>query len=538
MRQVNKWYENKILWLILLLGLLIRVAFIFHPPQILFDAKDYDALGKSISEGKGYNIEGINNTPYIGIRSPGYPIFLGAIYYLFGYNHIAVYMIQILLDLIIILMLYLLLNRLFPDKGHRHVKHVACLVWAINLMSIYYCVSLLSEILFIFLIFLSLLLLVNKIYLEKKYSYMLLISVILGLSSMIKPFAYIFYVLILGFVLFQYIKEYNTKNAVKNYAHIQHTSHKQHHKKSASRYNVSRYSNVYEYNVYAISKFSKIILLSLFLFIVLSSAFSIRNYVLFGETVGGKMSASLAIMGGNPNIFSESDIAYLNNLTTDEYKVFTPSAAINNSQIAIDYAKSKILQNPGTYLSNSIQRGVLLWLEPFGLRSVFLIGNNGNKSAFDKTYIGSFGFVLKYGYRGYFRDLNPVQLVILLAILIAWFTFLAISIYGMFLSYDYDKFLFWTILLYCLVFSGVYALTVIGPRYFLPMFLLLTIPFSYGLLDLKEKFISSMRSRTKQATKQVNMQIQKPVNIQIQKPVKKQVEKSVKKHIVRIGDNK
>ncbi|MGV8150899.1 MAG: hypothetical protein ACP5NV_04175, partial [Candidatus Woesearchaeota archaeon] len=70
------WYVDRWLLLVLLLGLLIRTVFIFHPPQILFDAKDYDVLGKSIGEGKGFNIEGIQNSPYLGIRPPGYPLFL------------------------------------------------------------------------------------------------------------------------------------------------------------------------------------------------------------------------------------------------------------------------------------------------------------------------------------------------------------------------------------------------------------------------------------------------------------------------------
>jgi hypothetical protein len=136
-------------------------------------------------------------------------------------------------------------------------------------------------------------------------------------------------------------------------------------------------------------------------------------------------------------------------------------------------------------------------LEPFGLRSVFLIGSSGNKIATDKVYMGSIEFILRYGYLGYFTDLNAIQLFIVLAILLVWFTFLAISFYGMFLIYKYNKFVFWLVLIYCLILSGIYALTVLGPRYFLPILLFLMIPFSCGFLNLKEKIISKIISSVK-----------------------------------------
>ncbi|MGV8141863.1 MAG: ArnT family glycosyltransferase [Candidatus Woesearchaeota archaeon] len=460
--QKKIFFRKEVFFLIsiLLIGLMIRTVFIFHPSQILFDAKDYDALGKSIGEGKGFNIEGIQNSPYLGIRPPGYPLFLGAIYYLFGYSHFPVYAMQILLDMLVVVMMYLLMGKIFPDKNY---KYLAALAWSVNPMSAYYSLSILSENLYIFLFMLSIYIFYVKIYLERKTGFIILLSLIMGYASLVKSFLIHIYILMMIFILYLYFTGYG-KNDIFN--------------------DKGRYAKNYK-------KFFMIILSSIFLFAILSSAFMIRNYVIFRQPVNYEVGKSLAYAGGNPNMFTEEDNVYLNNLIKDEYKDLTPMQALENSATVSSFIMDKIKENPALFISNSIIRGSLFWFEPFGIRSLFLL--DGGEDSFDKAYTPSLTFILKYGLSGFFKGTSLLVIVLFWTVLLVWLSFLILSAYGLYLLFFRygKKFLVIVILISCVYFTGIYALTVVVPRYFIQNMLLLSLPFSVAVVDILSPFIKS-----------------------------------------------
>ncbi|MCL5935492.1 MAG: hypothetical protein M1543_03250 [Firmicutes bacterium] len=76
----------------LMFATLVVVAFVinlsyphfFKVPPVANDAVQYDTLGWNLAQGKGYLDE--NGQPSIW-RTPGYPVFLAGLYWLFGHNY-------------------------------------------------------------------------------------------------------------------------------------------------------------------------------------------------------------------------------------------------------------------------------------------------------------------------------------------------------------------------------------------------------------------------------------------------------------------
>lgn len=97
------WY----LILILTLALVLRLIFVFgfEPCPIVNDAAIYDTTAWNLIQGKGYVMQ--PGLPFAG-REPGYPLFLALIYFLFGHNYTAVYVIQALIGASICFFIYLI----------------------------------------------------------------------------------------------------------------------------------------------------------------------------------------------------------------------------------------------------------------------------------------------------------------------------------------------------------------------------------------------------------------------------------------------
>ena len=107
------------------------------------DGKDYDALGWSLATGSGYEINHAPNT----FRPPGYPMFLAAVYALFGHSVAAVKVLQSILDAATCVMLLLIGERLFT----RRVGVIAAAIAAVYPFLVVYTGFMLSEALFVFL---------------------------------------------------------------------------------------------------------------------------------------------------------------------------------------------------------------------------------------------------------------------------------------------------------------------------------------------------------------------------------------------------
>jgi 4-amino-4-deoxy-L-arabinose transferase-like glycosyltransferase len=137
------------LWLFaaaLAVRLLFNVAVIGLdvPTQDTFsDWKEYDSVGRSLAAGTGFTIHGM---PYL-IHPPGYPLFLGALYLLFGHSYAAVKIVQSVLGALTCVLIFLIGERMFSARAGLAAAALATVYPHL----VYYTGILMSETLFVFL---------------------------------------------------------------------------------------------------------------------------------------------------------------------------------------------------------------------------------------------------------------------------------------------------------------------------------------------------------------------------------------------------
>ncbi len=176
-------------------GYTIRVDLIPEDKKdVDMDSVEYDHLGWSIARGQGMVDRYGDPTSF---RFPGYPYFLGLIYFIFGHRHLAVLIIQAILGAIPPLLLYLTARKYFSEK----VSRLAGIIAASYPIFIYYIGWIMSESLFFF--FLSLLIYLT-VTLGPKASWKKLIftGVIIGLLSLTRGMGLPFVFLIPAYVFF------------------------------------------------------------------------------------------------------------------------------------------------------------------------------------------------------------------------------------------------------------------------------------------------------------------------------------------------
>lgn len=120
-----------------------------HQDVLLIDALGYHQLAINLLDSNSFSYEA-NGKPD-ALRTPGYPLFIAAIYSVFGNAPWVVMLFQIVLDTISCMILMLTLSRLFS----RRVAIVASVFYALDPFLVFYCSTLLSDILFVFLVILS-----------------------------------------------------------------------------------------------------------------------------------------------------------------------------------------------------------------------------------------------------------------------------------------------------------------------------------------------------------------------------------------------
>lgn len=194
MNRSNK--KNKIIIIVLLIALFVRAIFFiasWHNKGFSEDSipgndpSEYHSLALSlIKEGK-FSIDGELNTK----RTPVYPLFVGTIYSLFGQRLWLVYLAQILLDAITCLLIYLLTILIFNNKK---IALAAGLLYAVDTLPAIYSMELFSDILFVFVFVLSLLVLFFA--LNKRVLFLFVLAgIILGLAILIRPIAQYFFII-------------------------------------------------------------------------------------------------------------------------------------------------------------------------------------------------------------------------------------------------------------------------------------------------------------------------------------------------------
>jgi hypothetical protein len=145
-------------WLVFLAILIVAAAFriaVVHwlPNDIPEDGKTYAQIARNVLEQHVYSHE--TEAPYDPslIRVPGYPLFLAALYSVFGHtNNGAVRVVQALIDTGTCVLVALLAWYWQPDEGRKRVSAIAALALAaINPFTTIYAATILSEVPTIFL---------------------------------------------------------------------------------------------------------------------------------------------------------------------------------------------------------------------------------------------------------------------------------------------------------------------------------------------------------------------------------------------------
>ncbi len=159
------------------------IGVFLRPPLLIPPSfESYDALGWNLARGEGFTLadDGIVSPHFF--RTPGYPLFLAAVYALFGHAPKAVYAIHIVLHLLTVVLIFVLARRCFNER----VASLASLLVAVFPLTTMYIPTVLPEVLSTFLLALSLWLF--KRVLDKNSPWLaFLTGAIMAYSALVRP---------------------------------------------------------------------------------------------------------------------------------------------------------------------------------------------------------------------------------------------------------------------------------------------------------------------------------------------------------------
>ncbi len=139
------------LLLVALTGLALRLFFVWHFPSVTGDTALYDQLARNWLDHHVYGIFIDGRLTPVDVRVPGYPAFLATVYSVFGRTHIAVMLVQAVLDLGTCFLAAALAAKLRPATSRRRVAMAATWLAATCPFVANYSAVLLTEVLATFL---------------------------------------------------------------------------------------------------------------------------------------------------------------------------------------------------------------------------------------------------------------------------------------------------------------------------------------------------------------------------------------------------
>lgn len=186
---MNKRMKKKIVTLFVF-AVVIRLPFfvmvIVNPdaPYTSHDSFRYDYIGRNLISNNSYSMYLERPEVKDPVRTPGYPLFLSAVYAVFPNKSIFVALIQLFIDCAIVLLIFGMGRVLFSET----VGLVAGFLYGLNFHQALFTTQILSEILFT--LFLASFVFLFVIFLKQGKSYSLLWSgILLGVSILIRPIA-------------------------------------------------------------------------------------------------------------------------------------------------------------------------------------------------------------------------------------------------------------------------------------------------------------------------------------------------------------
>lgn len=187
-------YTRKLGVTVIITCLVLRLLFFcFYQPWtpdverdrvLTMDALGYHLLAVSLVEHHRFIESDISNLD--AIRPPLYPLFIAVIYKIAGQQPWLVLLIQVLLDCIACLLLFVALNRCLSPG----IAFTASLLYALNPYQIWHCSVLASESLFIFLLIAFFFFVVNALTSQtrkRQRLFFALAAFFLGLSALVRP---------------------------------------------------------------------------------------------------------------------------------------------------------------------------------------------------------------------------------------------------------------------------------------------------------------------------------------------------------------
>ncbi|MDP6683015.1 MAG: glycosyltransferase family 39 protein [Desulfobacterales bacterium] len=192
--------------LIVIAAILVRFVFflILQPwdPEFVWekimvgDARHYHGLAVELIKKREYN------SPTSQFRTPGYPIFISLIYTITGVKPWIVLLIQIVINTITLVLLYILGTQVTDRK----TALIAAGLYALDPLAIYYSHAILTETLFSLLFLISILTLTHGIT-DKNLKFILTSGFLLGITTLVKPVTLYFpIIIVILFLLWPMLK--------------------------------------------------------------------------------------------------------------------------------------------------------------------------------------------------------------------------------------------------------------------------------------------------------------------------------------------
>lgn len=148
-------------------------------------------------------------TTYMFIRTPGYPTFIAAIFYLFGHNYSALIISQIILTIIPIFCVFLMGRKLFNN----YIGICASIFVALDYLIFGYTYLVLTD--FLYLVILSVIFLLGVLVLSSDrplYKHVFFTGLFLAIATLIRPVNYfLIFPIALGFIIFSIGKRFSYK---------------------------------------------------------------------------------------------------------------------------------------------------------------------------------------------------------------------------------------------------------------------------------------------------------------------------------------
>lgn len=195
---MNKKSTN-FLTMIVVLAFLLRLIFIFvqikfHIFDINFFASDsnlYDGIAKNILAGNGFGNP--EPTAYV---TPLYPLFLSAVYMIFGHNMLAVQFLQALIGSLSVLCVYFIAKKIFDEK----IGLIAAIIMAFYPHQIFWSGYILTETLYVLILLFAILFFIR--FCERKTIVNALVAgILLGIAGLARPMAFGFTAFLIIYIL-------------------------------------------------------------------------------------------------------------------------------------------------------------------------------------------------------------------------------------------------------------------------------------------------------------------------------------------------